>query len=425
MDTRPRRGLRRHHISAIFLSLALLVAFVFWMRGDRAAPVAQNAPPTEAATAPPSAPEAAASPAPASTAPSAAAEAPSPEATAPTEPYDIAHARVEEERGEPMGMAARVTVPPELQHYSDRRRFLAVQMADSQEEKYDLPQDDADLVAMYRAGKLVAMPLITDDYILYDIGIDASDDPMVKYDPAAKKDVPLFTSAADLDAALATLADQAQHARTARARAAAESRRKLLAGYHDDPARREELLRKGADVSALAANFEGNSYDLSDPAARGRFDSRLLSLTRPETRAVILDLAREYHDTFGRLLPITSLVRTERYQRRLSRVNANATHVEIPPHTTGCAFDISYRYMAADEQQFLMDRIAKLEDEGKVESLKERRNHFHVFVFADGRRPPEELVAQFLDDVDASHAAERAARAASPRRSGHRGARAR
>ena len=108
---------------------------------------------------------------------------------------------------------------------------------------------------------------------------------------------------------------------------------------------------------------------------------------------MILDLAREYHQRFGRLLPVTSLVRTERYQRRLGRVNANATRVEIPPHTTGCAFDISYRYMAADEQQFLLDRIAQLEDEGKVEALRERRNHIHVFVFQDGRRPPEELVA--------------------------------
>src|SRR5438132_5414395 len=189
MDRRPRRGLRRHHRSAILLALALLVAFVLWMRGDRPAPVAQNAPPAGVPTASPVMPAAGASAAPASSAPSVAAEAPSPEATAPTEPYDIAHARIEEERGEPMGLAARVTVPPELQHYSDRRRFLAVQMADSQEEKYDLPQDDADLVAMYRAGKLVEMPLITDDYILYDIGTDATDDPMVKYDPAAKKDV--------------------------------------------------------------------------------------------------------------------------------------------------------------------------------------------------------------------------------------------
>ena len=50
-----------------------------------------------------------------------------------------------------MGLAARVSVPPELQHYSDRRRFLAVQMADSHEEHYDLPEDDADLVAMLRS----------------------------------------------------------------------------------------------------------------------------------------------------------------------------------------------------------------------------------------------------------------------------------
>src|SRR5262249_15754042 len=301
--------------------------------------------------------------APSAVAPSAEAEAPSPEATAPTEPYDVAHARVEEQRGEPMGLAARVSVPPELKHYSDRRRFLAVQMADSQEEKYDLPQDDADLVALYRAGTLVEMPVLTDDSILYDIGEDAADDPMVKYDPATHKDVPLFASADDLEAALSSLDDQAQHAPSARARAAAQTRRRFLATYYDDPARREELLKKGADVAALAANFEGTSYDLEDPAARARFDSRLLSLTRPQTRSVILDLARDYREKFSRLLPISSLVRTERYQRKLSRVNSNATHVEIPPHTTGCAFDITYRYMAADEQQFLMDRIAQLEDQ--------------------------------------------------------------
>ena len=118
-------------------------------------------------------------------------------------------------------------------------------------------------------------------------------------------------------------------------------------------------------------------------------------------------------------------MRTERYQRRLGRVNANATKVEFPPHTTGCAFDISYRYMAADEQQFLMDRIAQLEDEGRVEALRERRNHIHVFVFQDGRRPPEELIAQFLDDVDASHGIVRARPGNALARSARRGARAR
>ena len=76
---------------------------------------------------------------------------------------------------------------------------------------------------------------------------------------------------------------------------------------------------------------------------------------------------------------MSSLVRTERYQRRLSRVNRNATKVEIPPHATGMAFDISYKFMAADEQNFIMDHVARLEAEGRVEALRENRNAIHVY----------------------------------------------
>ncbi|PYQ45136.1 MAG: hypothetical protein DMF77_05205 [Acidobacteria bacterium] len=352
---------------------------------------------------------------------------PSPAASPPAEPYDVAHARVQEDRGQAMGLAARVTVPAELQHYSDRRRFLAVQMADTRQEQLELPQDDGDLAAMLRAGKLVELPPLGEDYILYDIGLDASDDPMAAYDPDAHKDVPLFASAADLDAERTSLADLAKESPSRRMRASAETRLKTLASYYDDSTKREALLKKGSDLTALAADFGGRSYDLKDPAQRAQLDERLLSLIRPGARDLILELAREYHQRFGRLLPISSLVRTERYQRRLGRVNANATKVEFPPHTTGCAFDISYRYMAADEQQFLMDRIAQLERDGKVEALKERRNHIHVFVFPDGQRPPDELVAQFLDEVDASHGIVRDASGAivKPGRRAARGARAR
>jgi Family of unknown function (DUF5715) len=396
--------LRPSHQVAIVLVLAVIATYALWARGDRAVPAAQNPPVAALApSAPPPAPVAE----PATTVPAVveappATEEPSPAASVSTEPYDVAHARVQENRGGGMGLAARVQVPPELKHYSDRRRFLAIQMADSREEQYELPQDEADLAAMLRAGKLVELPALGPDHILYDIGLDAADNPMAAYDPEAHKDVPLFASAAALDAERAALAGKAQSG-SGRERAAAETRGQLLATYYDDPARRATLLGKGAAVAALAANFGGRSYDLGDPSDRARFDTRLLSTTRPAARDLLLDIAREYHQKFGRLLPVTSLARTERYQRRLGRVNANATHVETPPHTTGCAFDISYRYMAADEQQFLLDRIAQLEDDGKVESLRERRNHIHVFVFQDGRRPPDELVAQFLDDVDASH----------------------
>ena len=353
-----------------------------------------------------------------------ASEPPTPAAAQPTEPYDIAHARVQDDRGQAMGLAARVVVPAELQHYSDRRRFLAVQMADTRQEQLELPQDDADLAAMLRAGTLVELPPLGEDYILYDVGLDASDDPMAAYDPDTRKDVPLFASAADLDAERSALADLAKESPSRRTRVLAETRLQRLAAYYDDPAKREALLKKGSDIALLAANFDGQSYDLKDPVDRGRFDARMMSLVRPSARDLVLEIARDYHQRFGRLLPVTSLVRTERYQRRLGRVNANATSVEIPPHTTGCAFDISYRYMAADEQQFLMDRIAQLERDGKVEALKERRNHIHVFVFPGGQRPPDALVAEFLDEVDASHGIVRDASGAIVRAPARRGARA-
>src|SRR6185295_10125226 len=341
MQDPARRRFRRHHQAALFLLVAVIGGYALWLRGDRSATAVQNRPAT-----PPSADGLAlASPAPSAPAvlPS---EPPTPAASIPTAPYDIAHARVQEDRGEAMGLAARVVVPAELQHYSDRRRFLAVQMANTRQEQLELPQDDGDLAAMLRAGTLVELAPLGEDYILYDIGTDAADDPMAAYDPDTHKDVPLFASAADLDAERASLAELAQESPSRRTRVLAEARLSKLATSYDDPARRDVLLKKGADIAALAANFTGQSYDLEDPVDRGRFDARMLSLIRPGARGVILDVAREYHQRFGRLLPVTSLVRTERYQRRLTRVNANATSVEIPPHTTGCAFDISYRYMA-------------------------------------------------------------------------------
>src|SRR5205085_11006020 len=101
-----------------------------------------------------------------------------------------------------------------------------------------------------------------------------------------------------------------------------------------------------------------------------------------------------------------SLIRTQRYQRQLRRVNRNATTVEFPPHTTGMAFDISYRFMPPDEQNFLVAEIARLKNEGKVEALREPRNSLHVFVFQRGR-PAEDAVQAFMELVDAPKPAPR------------------
>jgi hypothetical protein len=322
--------------------------------------------------------------------PGAVAEAPATGPSAGPDPFSwaAAIARVEEVRGS----AGRITTPAALQHSDDRRRFLAVQMADSREESYDLPHDVADLALMIRRGELVGLRALGDHHILYDVGTDAREDPLAHYDLDTGKDIPLFPSM------------EAYEAEDARLAAANDrEKRELLASYYRDPARAEMLFAEHRAVTGLAANFNGMAYDLSNPDDRTRFQVRLLSFMRPEARDTLLQIARAYHQRFDRLLPVSSLVRTERYQRRLSRVNRNATKVDIPPHATGMAFDISYKFMASDEQNFIMEHAARLEAEGRVEALRENRNAIHVYTFAGGQRPSEPLVAGFLSDVEEAH----------------------
>src|SRR5436305_11138405 len=107
-------------------------------------------------------------------------------------PWKAAAHKVEEERGEPTGRKASINTPAELQHYSDRRRFLAVQVAETREQRFALPQDYADLARLIRKGELVEMPPLGDDYILYGVGANASDDPFMHYDAATGQNIPLF-----------------------------------------------------------------------------------------------------------------------------------------------------------------------------------------------------------------------------------------
>jgi len=329
---------------------------------------------------------------------------------------EAAIAQVEEVRGS----AGRVEVPDELKHYEDHRRFLAVQMADSQERQYRLPDDEADLAEMIQRGEVVEMPPLGDDYVLYDLGTDATDEPLVHYDPESGKDVRLFPSLAEYEAEDARLEKVAAGSGKAAAKARAE--REVLASHYGDPERREALFREHQAVTSLASNFGGATYDLGDPADRRRFQVRLLSFIRPQAREVLLEIAKDYHQQFGRPLPVTSMIRTQRYQKRLGRVNRNATPVELPPHTTGMAFDLSYKFMAPDEQNFIMEEVARLKEGGRVEALRERRNHFHIYVLVDGP-PPEALIASFFDEVEAAHpnsAPRPAAAPASVRRPGSR-----
>ena len=63
-----------------------------------------------------------------------------------------------------------------------------------------------------------------------------------------------------------------------------------------------------------------------------------------------------------------------------------------------------------------MAMVAVDEDAGLVESLRENRDHIHIFAFADGRRPPETLVAEALGVVRRTRAASAGKTAAPTRR---------
>jgi hypothetical protein len=105
---------------------------------------------------------------------------------------------------------------------------------------------------------------------------------------------------------------------------------------------------------------------------------------------VLEELATAYQSEFKRPLPVTSLVRTEEYQRQLREAgNPNAGDFAVEPHTTGFAFDVYYRFMSAREQEFVMGEIARLKDAGRVEALRELRDHYHVYAFAEGHPPDE------------------------------------
>jgi hypothetical protein len=71
--------------------------------------------------------------------------------------------------------------------------------------------------------------------------------------------------------------------------------------------------------------------------------------------------------------------------------------IETPPHSTGLAFDIDYRYMSPGEQTFLMAELARLKNEGRIEVIRERNANYHVFAFVNGTRPSDDLITAALD----------------------------
>jgi Family of unknown function (DUF5715) len=351
--------------------------------------------------------------------------------------------KVKEDRGAAANAQAGISVPPELRHYDDRHWFLATQVAEVKKHNIQSSQDFVDLAAMIERGELVTVPAVTDTYVLFGVGARADDDVFSRY--ANEQSVGLYNEAqlrdayARIEATRANLQNlmanlksqlgalgkrdrtqqkelQKQMAARQQEMKSADDERALLDQAYGQPDSRQRLFRDYDSLQTLAKNFGGRSYDLGDPADRQAMKLSLLRSLRPAAFKVLEEIATDYHRSFDRPLPVSSLVRPEQYQHALHKVNRNAVIIDTPPHSTGLAFDIDYRYMSAAEQSFLMTELARMKNEGRIEVLRERNANYHVFAFIDGVRPNDELITASLDEAgapveEAHHETKKAAKA--------------
>src|SRR5688572_23331684 len=106
-------------------------------------------------------------------------------------PWTLAVTKVKEDRGEPTGKQAKVDIPQQLRHYSDTRRFLAVQVAEVRQHGVRTPRDLVDLGEMIKDGEMVALQPVNENFILFGVGGAAGKEPFTRYENG--KSVPLFS----------------------------------------------------------------------------------------------------------------------------------------------------------------------------------------------------------------------------------------
>ena len=334
--------------------------------------------------------------------------------------------KVKADRGEPVGA---VEVPTELRHYSDTHWFLATQVAEIRKYNIQNSQDFIDLATMIQRGEMIALPAATEEYVLYGVGKNADSDAFTRYvdghsiglyNEAQLREeyTRLETSDSKIESEIVSLKRQMGSIKKRDRKKQAKFQKQisdqekdlkstqeskaLLDQFYRDADRRQRLFADYQSLQTLAKDFRGRSYDIDDPSDRQAMKAAMLRSLRPEALKIMKEVAAAYHEKFDRPLPVSSLVRPEEYQHALHSVNANAILIDTPPHSTGLAFDIDYRYMSPAEQSFLMSELARMKNEGRIEVLRERNANYHVFAFINGTRPSDELITASLDEAQAS-----------------------
>jgi pSer/pThr/pTyr-binding forkhead associated (FHA) protein len=146
-------------------------------------------------------------------------------------------------------------------------------------------------------------------------------------------------------------------------------------------------------LKRLADNFDGQKYDLNNPSDRKQMRIRLLRMFNKLAKPILEEIGKAYFEKFQKPLRVTSLTRSMDYQIGLNGTNANSFKVtgkgSLPPHTSGCAFDLARKHMSVDEQNFLMAKLREMENRGILDALREGGANacFHTFIYADGKPP--------------------------------------
>lgn len=332
---------------------------------------------------------------------------------------------IEKVKADRAGFGANVAlnVPAQLRHYEDRHWFLAAQVADVKKHNLETCQDFVDLASMIKRGEMSAVPAVTEDFVLLGVGARTDAGPFTKF--AGDQTIPLYdesqvrdeytrmeskSAKAPTEKGDPKLKAPGKNLGKAQQKPGNDSNgqskspsdeKRMLTQYYDSPEMRQRMFADYESIRSLAQNFRGRSYDLQNPNDRQAMKMVMLSSLRPQALKVLQELASDYRKQFDRPLPVSSLIRPEQYQHTLRRYNRAATTIDTPPHSTGLAFDIDYKYMSVAEQNFVMADLARLKDAGRIEVLREGNANFHVFTFLDGARPSDDLIAASRAEVGA------------------------
>ncbi len=245
-----------------------------------------------------------------------------------------------EPRSAPTGISpAGLTVPPELR--GDGVINQKATLAQMNQAGYQQPRDFADLAQKRLSKELIEMPMATRSFYL-EVGGSASTDAFTAFS-FATGDTPILQGSA-----------------------------------------------KYKPLADLAAKF---GVSLDNPTDRKQIRMRLLRMFNQRAKPVLQELSEAYYQQFKRPLRVTSLTRSMDYQIGLNKTNANSFKVRgegsLPPHTSGCAFDLARKHMGVDEQNFVMAKLAQMEKDRKLDALIEYGVNacFHIFIYFDGIAP--------------------------------------